>query len=184
MDSIELRGLTFRVDLTQDCDADAPWDGEDGHGPVRHTRGTGAYLTDKRPGERPLLKDRNGAWLYDWQAAMQLAAKDGWGLSPDQLKAWESNIGRAPTPGEVRLAAVQQDFDRLRRYLEGDWSYVGVVVTLLDTDGGSTHLTSSLWGVESDCTDYINETARELANELAREVGRRKFIETRTRVRA
>ncbi len=55
------------------------------------------------------------------------------------------------------LRAVEADYQRLRRYLAGDWEYVGVVVT--DADGN----TESLGGIESDADEYLETVAHELA---------------------
>jgi hypothetical protein len=182
MDSIELKGLTFRVAIEPDDGAlGAPWDEHDGHGPVRHTR-----AAFKQPGERILHSDRDGQWLYDWAGAMRKAEKDGWGLSPDDTAALAQKLGRAPTPGEIRAEAVQRDFDFCRRYASGDWDWCGVVVTLLDADGEPTHERESLWGIESDEYSYHEEVARELAEEIASRIGRRKYAErgaVRVRVR-
>jgi hypothetical protein len=192
MDTIELRGLTFRVDIRPDDSIGAPWAEHDGHGPVRSERYTpgSTHRNVKRPGERVLYTDRGYSWLYDWQGAMELAKKDGWGIGPDQLAALTSKLGRAPTPGEIRVAAVQRDFDYCRGYLAGDWQWCGVIVTLLDVDikpvqeNSVTQCFESLWGMESSDYRHIDETARELASEIAKRVGRRKYIETRVRVRA
>ena len=57
--------------------------------------------------------------------------------------------------------------DLMRQWCDGYWSYVGVVVTAQcpcceDFTGPS----ASLWGIESDAGDYLEEVARELAEEL------------------
>lgn len=185
MDTIEFRGLTFRVEHKADDCGDLPWEREEGHGPVRYESRRGPFgNVSKSPGERPLTSDRRGAWLYAWDETMRIAKRDRWGMSPDDAVKFTNNTGRAPTAGESRLAAVQADFNRLRRFLEGDWCYIGIVVTLLDVDGNPTHISDSLWGIESDAYDYLDEVARELATELAAPLGRRKYIEQRTRVRS
>jgi hypothetical protein len=183
MDTLELKGLTFRVDIRPDDSMGAPWDEHDGHGPVRYERAPTSRDAAKSPGERVLCQDRGTTWLYDWQGAMRLAKRDGWGLSPEDRSVLAKRLGRDPVPGEVRVAAVQRDYDYCRQYLEGYWYWCGVVVTLLDTDGEATRETESLWGMESEPGTYLEETARELAAEIARRVGRRKYIETRVRVR-
>lgn len=180
MNTIEHKGLTFRVDTMPDECSDFPWDREDGHGPVRQTRNR----EDKRAGERVLVNDRHAFWLYNEQEAMRIAKRDGWGISTEDRSRFLANTGREPTPNEVALAAVQADFQRLRGFLEGDWCYVGLVVTLLDVDGEPTGETESLWGIESDAGEYLDETARELAGEIAKRVGRKKYLETRVRVRS
>lgn len=178
--TITLKGLTFSVRTELDDSHGAPWDREDGHGPVRQTRNR----EDKRAGERVLTSGHCSYWLYNEAEAMRIAKRDNWGMSPEDRERFKANTGREPTAGEIALAAVQSDFDRMRQYLEGDWSYVGVVVTLLDVDGDATRESDSLWGIESDCADYIQETAREMASEIAKRIGRKKYLETRIKVRS
>lgn len=154
VDTIELKGLTFRVEVKPDDGSmGAPWDEHDGHGAVRMVRGFVLGEGPKNPGERVLHSDRGTAWLYDWQGAMALAKKDGWGLSPEEKAKFAARLGRAPTVGEVRTEAVQRDFDYCRRWLNGDWHWCGVVVTLLDVEGNATRETESLWGIESEGCD-------------------------------
>ena len=50
-------------------------------------------------------------------------------------------------------------------------SELGVIVTLLDVDGDETHEWESLWGIQSDDTDYIAEVAQDLAERLADRIG-------------
>jgi hypothetical protein len=151
-------GLRFRVHIDQDDSGDAPWEREDGHGPVRdcyHPHGN----PTKRAGERVLHSDRGTYWLYDWQAACKLAREDKWDAAP-----YDGHEGRIER-------AVQADFDRLRRWLNNDWYYVGVCVAVIDEDGKT--LTDpydhALWGIEADSKDYIAETALELAAEAGAE---------------
>jgi hypothetical protein len=59
--------------------------------------------------------------------------------------------------------AVLADFNRLQAWLAGDWCYVGVIVTPDDGEGEP----ASLWGIESDCDDYLQDVAHELADEFA-----------------
>lgn len=189
MDSIELKGLTFRVEVKPDDGTiGAPWDEHDGHGPVRdvqYCNGDPSTIR-KPPGERVLYADRGTVWLYDWQEACRIAKRDGWGLAPDDIGRLKVRLGREPQPGDIRAEAVQRDFDYCRRYASGDWYWCGIVVTLLDVDGEPTRECESLWGMESDALTYLDDTASELASEIARRVGRRKTVETgavRVRVR-
>lgn len=180
-----LKGLTFRTDVERDDSQGEPWKEHDGHGNVREiNRRTGCDA--KAPGERVLHEGGDIVYLYDWQGAMALAKRDGWGLCETDKAKLAARLGRDPKPGDVRAEAVQQDFDYCRRWLESDWYWCGVVVTLLDVDGEPTRERESLWGIESDAHDYHDEAARELANEIAGRIGRRKYVETgavRARVR-
>jgi hypothetical protein len=186
----EAHGLTFRAFTVADTDHAAPWEEEDGHGPIREASRHGySGRIAKRPEERPFSGDHWHAptYLYDWQAAMKLARAE-WGISDDARAALARKLGREPTCGEIAEEAVRQDFQRMRGWVRDDWHYVGVVVVLVDAEGEDVdEETESLWGIESDAGEYLTETADDLAAEIARRVGRRKFVThgaTRTRVRA
>jgi hypothetical protein len=145
---LKAHGERFTVHIESDGSSGPPWKNTDIHGPVRSVRDR----REKRPGERPL----GGDYMYDWQAAVVLALREKWWVAGGQL------------PGETERAyaarAVQADFDYLRRWLNDEWCYVGVVVT--DRHGEE----ASLWGVEysgcAKCDEYIGEVARDLAQEL------------------
>lgn len=148
-DAIVRNGVRFKVEIKPDDCSDAPWQREDGHGPVRlaHNWRTG-WRSPKFPGERILHEARGTAWFYDWQAACKLARKDGWNVEPFDA------------PNRIERA-VQADFDRLRRWLSNDWCYVGVIVTEVSGEGYN-----ALWGIESDAGDYLDEVVEELVDEL------------------
>lgn len=172
---LELDGLRFAVETMPDTDHGAPWDEEDGHGPVRDP---GARLrcvysgrTVKRPGERPMDNGRGDVWLYDWQAAIRKARDEAWGLAPEDRAKLAAKLGREPTAGEVRAESVRRDFEYLRAWLRDDWSYVGVVVTLLDVDGEPTNMRGSLWGIDNSDDEYLDDVALELAAEVSHDVG-------------
>jgi hypothetical protein len=152
-------GYHFRFKLEEDVDMGAPWEEHDGHGPVRTVQYLSGRQIDKKPGERVLWENgsRHNVYLYDWQGAIALAKKDGWGV-PAGLR---ENL----TPGRIAELAVQADFDRLRGYLNEHWSWVGVVVQMLDDEGDVVE-TNSLWGIESDSPEYHDQVARELASDL------------------
>jgi hypothetical protein len=159
---IELpHGWTAEVKIEHDETLRAPWDEHDGHGPIREVRYS--YYNNevpKSPGERVMFRDHGYALLYDFAGAMEQAKRDGWGCP---------HIGKAEcahlTTGEMRACAVDADFHRMRRFAEGQWSWIGVVVTLKD-DAGEEVESDSLWGIESD-TDYYRDVAAELINGLA-----------------
>lgn len=157
-DTIEHDGAAFRVTLEHDDTHGAPWDEEDGHGPVsewkRWREGQGVK-PPKRAGERLLIWDRGSFRTYDMQAAIKQAKADGWDAAP-----------YGGTHGERAARAVEADFQRMRAWCNDEWHYVGVIVELLDDDGDTMGETASLWGIESDCADYIAEVAHELADEV------------------
>ena len=160
----EHNGRSYTAEIHADEDHGAPWDEEDGHGPVR----LATSRDDKRPGERPLfqrMRDGGGVYLYDWQEAMATAKRDGWGLCPVDVAKLAAELGRQPTRGEITAEAVRRDFEHLRAWCNDDWSYVGVVVRQVDACG-CCGVSESLWGIESDAGDYLQEVARELAEEV------------------
>ena len=63
---------------------------------------------------------------------------------------------------------VRRDFDRIQGYNIGEWSMVGVVVSVFKN---GVHLaTDALWGIESDADhDYFTQVARECAADALRE---------------
>jgi hypothetical protein len=182
-DTIEHAGLTFRVTVEHDSDHGAPWEECEGHGPVsefrRHYRGD----TDKRPGEVVLHSDGRSSIFYDWQEATRIAKRDGWGLGDAEMEKLAAKLKRAPTRGEIVAEAVRRDFDYLRRWCSNDWYYVGVIVTLLDADGDETHESESLWGIESESTDYLAEVAKELADEIVHRIGDASTLHIHTNAR-
>jgi hypothetical protein len=141
----------FRVTFPHDDCAGAPWENEDGHGPVSAWERRG-----KAPGEMILCEDRGSRRFYNFVAAVKQARKEGWDTPP---------YGEG-TKGERAHRAALADFDRLRRFCSGQWSYVGCVVTLLDDEGDEMDNSASLWGIESDCSEYLEQVARELAGEV------------------
>lgn len=69
-----------------------------------------------------------------------------------------------PSARAYHAAAAYADYERLRKWCADQWSYVGVVVTVTDEDDAEL-ANESLWGIESDCHDYLTETARELVGQ-------------------
>lgn len=168
-DTFEHKGRTFRVEFPYDDDAGAPWDREDGHGPVSgfryHAPGQGSK-PPKAPGERILYWGRGAYRTYGFAEAMRIAKRDGWGLSDADTAALAKKLKRTPTRGDIVAEAVERDFEYLRRWCTDQWSYVGVVVRLADEPTRS----ESLWGIESDAYDYLEETAHELAEQICAEL--------------
>lgn len=176
-DTFEHKGRTFIVKIEADDRQEAPWEWNDGHGPVSDWRSYGynQYPT-KGPHERVLCRDRRSCRVYDWAEAMRIAKRDGWGLSDEARAALHNKLGRPPTKGEISAQAVQQDFDYLRRWCENQWHYVGVVVAHVPNGTEPRNVDVdyqyALWGIESDAYEYISEVAHELAAEATYEVER------------
>jgi hypothetical protein len=155
-DNFETRTLSNGIELiariVSDDEQDAPWDRECGHGPVSDwtTRA-------KQPGERILNSDGRSRRYYDFAEAVKIAKRDGWDAPP---------YGEG-TKGQRAARAAEADFKRLRDWCNDHWSYVGVVVSVeLDGEEIDSHA-ASLWGIESDCRDYLREVAGELFDEAA-----------------
>lgn len=154
----ELEGVCFEARIYPDDWQRLPWEEECGHGPVRCVRSR----DEKRPGERPLHNDRGDWWLYDWAEACKMARKDGWNAPPYDA------------PNRIERA-VQADFDRMRRFLQQDWCYVGIGVALAGDDDASApsdgdFYENAIWGVESDDNAYLREVAEDLARPLLAEM--------------
>jgi hypothetical protein len=172
-DILESNGFRFRVNIEADDTQGAPWECEDGHGPV-----TGWVSRNKGPGERILNSERGGAHrFYDMQGATRQAWSEGWGLGADDIVTLSARLKRDAKPGDIVAEAVERDFQRLRAWCNGGWQYVGVIVTHLpdddsddDSDNVATDYRYALWGIESDSSDYLEEVARELIAEAVTNV--------------
>lgn len=160
-DTIEIDGLTFGIALEPDVDAGCPWDNMDTLGTV-----TGWESRDKLPGERIINAERgNCKRFYDFAGAVAKARRDE-GLT-----------------GPRAVEAVEQEFQYLKDWCDDRWQYVGVVVTLLDTEGNPTHEQDSIWGVDDD-GDYAKTLAYDLALGLHTRVGSLDVLTTETRIRS
>lgn len=154
--TIELDGLTFQVVYHYDGDTGEPWKAHDGHGVVSEWT-----TRDKSPGERILNQDRTSKRYYDFMESVKIALRDGWG---------DGKPADSRTKRQIAASAVELDYARMKAWCDDEWHWMGIVVTLLDTDGNETNETESLWGIESDAGDYLKETALELAGEIVSRV--------------
>lgn len=195
METIKHNGKLYQVEIAPDYDHGAPWDEEDGHGPV-----TGWESRSKAPGELVLSTDRGKSRFYDFAEAVRIARQDGWGFAagrvqtsrnahhgkrkfratftgradlegfgPD-INAAISDLYRAhkatfPTARAYHAAAARADYEYLRRWCADQWWYVGVVVREV-RNGSPVGPSESLWGIESEDSDYIAQVARDLAAQL------------------
>lgn len=146
----DVDGFTLTARLVADDDTTPPWDREEGHGPVSDWTGR-----SKAPGERILNESRGRYRYYDAAEATRIAKRDGWDAPP---------YGTG-TKGERAARAVAADFDRLRRWCADAWCYVGVVLSVSWRGILLEEHAASLWGIESDCGDYLTDVANELADE-------------------
>jgi hypothetical protein len=158
-DTFERNGRTFKVEFPYDeMNHEAPWDASDGHGPIREARAGYTGRPSKDPGEVVLTSNRGTYWIYNFAEAIRIAKRDGWNAKPYDVPG--------ETNGQKAVKAVRADMEYLRRWLDDQWQWIGVVVTLLDEDGEETDRTASLWGIESDAREYLVEVAHELADEI------------------
>lgn len=150
-------GVTFTVQIVPDDTQETPWDREDGHGPVSEWRNHGYNgYASKEPGERPLCRDRNATRFYNMAEAVRIARRDGWSTAP---------FDTVETPGQRAARAAEADYQRLRAWCDDEWYYVGVMVMATD-DNGEEIGSASLWGIESDASEYLAEVANELVSEI------------------
>lgn len=121
------------------------------------------------PGRLETVQDHDGQWhayvrnLGNGKLT-QLEAKD-----PDINAAIRSIYAQhraTMSAREYAAGAAMRDFDRLRAWCNDQWQYVGVVVELVDDNNEPTGETESLWGLESDDAEGMEETAHELADEI------------------
>jgi len=142
----------FKVNLEYDDSAILPWVEYDGHGPVSDwTR------RSKESGEMVLCSDRGMHRYYDYAKAVKIAKRDGWDSAP---------YSDTETRGQKAAKAALADYNYLRRFLNDQWHYCGVIVELLDDSGDAMGESESLWAIESDDYDHIETTAHELASEI------------------
>lgn len=149
---ITKEGRTFAVTVEYDDTVRSPWLEEDGHGPV-----SGWVCRSKQPGERVLASTGTSHLYYDFAAAIRIARTDGWDAPP---------FGEG-TRRQRAARAVEADFQRLKGWCEDRWHYVGVVVTeRCPCCNDFTGPSSSLWGIESDAGEYLDEVANILIDEI------------------
>lgn len=149
-ETVTVDGFKLRADIQGDCCQREPWTEEDGHGPV-----SGWERRDKAPGELVLCNDRGRSRFYDFAAACKLALAEGWDAKP-------YNTGQETKRQQAAKAALA-DFERLRSWCNDGWNYVGVLVTA--SRDGIELGSASLWGIESDAGDYLDEVATELVDD-------------------
>ena len=186
-------GRKYTVALEPDDCHGAPWEEEDGHGPV-----TDWETRDKRPGEMLLNEDGRAKRFYDFAAACRLARRDGWGFLPGDLETeqlpdgqWRARVATqwrkpamfetvAPDVNEaIRgvYAAHRDTFPSARAYAAAaamadyrrlkawcDDEWGYVGVVVTNSETGETE---SLWGIESDAGEYLAEVTAELVEQFA-----------------
>ena len=154
-EEFEYKGHTFKIETEQDDDPTPPWEKFDDYGVV-----SGWEHRKAHDREVCLIEHRGARRFYDVQASNLKAKREGWGLSPENLK--KAFGDKTPTKGQIRAEAVRLDMENIRQYLEGQWCEMVVVVTHVES-GEFT----SLGGVDSRTVEeYKEELAAELLKEL------------------
>jgi len=138
-------GHAITIEWFHDEAMGAPWEENDGHGPVRDD-----YRRSKRPGEIVLSEAGGRAVyrLYDFAAALKMAREDGWDAAPYHAAF------HGETKRQQAVRAVNEDIEYLRDWCEDRWHWCGYAVTI---EGTSYH--DSLWGIESTSIDEMESEA-------------------------
>lgn len=155
-------GFEFEYHLARDEFMGAPWEEHHVHGPVSEWE-----IRSKRPGELVLAWDRNAKRFYDYQAAVQLALKDGWGTR-------RMTMPETATKKQIAAQAAMEDFEHLKAWCDNEWEWSILIVE--DLESGNT---DSLGGIESNMSEeellsYAKDAAERLRpmTEFEREVRR------------
>jgi hypothetical protein len=165
----EYLGHKYQIEFERDDSMGPPWQEHDGHGPASDWT-----TRDKRPGELVLCSDRHSRRFYDYAGAMELAKKDGWGLSPEHLAELTRKLGRKPTAKQIAHASVMADFDYLRQWCNDEWEWTSFSVKIVTPDGrtinaggvgGFDGLTEHCASVAADFAKYEIEQLAKLQTE-------------------
>ena len=160
----EVDGFRVVATIVADNDSEAPWESEDGHGPVSDWTNR-----PKSPGERVLCEDREYRRYYDVQEAMAIAKRDGWGPSQGE-----------DTPGQRAARAVEADFQALRAWCRDEWWYCGLVLSVYRAGVALDEHAASLWRIDLNHPQGDNGYLTVVANELLDEAldeGRKVFAD-------
>lgn len=152
-------GYRAEIETEQDIDMGPPWKEHDGHGIVSEWA-----TRDKAPGERVLAHDGRHKRYYDVAGTILIAKRDGWGVSEYDSRGSYIGPKEFKTKGAKAAAAVEHDFEHLRRWCADQWCWIGVQVKVFrgDEEIGS----DSLWGVESE-GNYWKEIGEDMARAIA-----------------
>lgn len=143
--SVGIGPYTIEIKQEYDPDADLSW--------------LGMYSNIPGPDAIDRTKTRAGTRAHEfryWNPAITL----------DEHYRGLHRLGYSKADAWVKaLEYREQDYNRIERFCRGDWTMLGIVAIarLGDMVCGS----ASLWGIESDNDEYINEIALEMANAAA-----------------
>ncbi len=141
-------GWKLRVRVEGDNSyAELPWVDECGNGVVLDRLPHSYY--DQTNLYWPIGDSRG--W-YDVKASLAIALEEKWDAKP-------FGVG---TKLEQAMRAVKANYAYLDGYAEGRWSYVGLIVELLDENDRVLE-EESCWGFESDATEHLCSEVRSWA---------------------
>ncbi len=97
----------------------------------------------------------------------------------EHFRGWQ-RLGYAKADAWLKaLECREQDYNRMEHFCRGDWAMLGIVaVARLD---GMACGEASLYGIESDSGDYLDETAHEIGHAAACEADALRDVMIRTR---
>lgn len=158
MKTITIENRVYTVSIQRDNDGGEPWIEHDGHGIVSDWT-----TRNKRPCEVIINEYGRSRLYYDLLDTTKKAKAEGWGLSEEYKAKLAVKLNKPMallTNGEITAEAVRLDMERMRAWCNDKWYWIGVIVE--DEDGER----ESLWGIESDADEYLEEVEQELAEEL------------------
>jgi hypothetical protein len=162
----EVNGRQYIAYTAYDDSGQAPWDDDCTlDGVVSDWKHTGHYGNPRKaPFERGVLcTDRNSYRTFDNRRYMALAKEHGCTRERAHKQCLEA-------------------FERMRQWCSDQWQYIGVMVECVDYDGNVLG-EDALWGIESDCEEYIKEVIQDciegIGYSLDRERTERSHWETR-----
>jgi len=95
---------------------------------------------------------------------MAIAKRDGWGMSQDFINELAKTLGRLPTRGQTIAAAVEYDFEYLRKWCNNEWYYMILSISIneVNDDGEIVREidSSSVGGYESEGEYWKTEALR------------------------
>lgn len=148
-EEITVKGHKFKVVIEYDNCMAPPWENCDFHGVVVER----AITSEKSPHELSM----GDGYFYDLKATAEIAKRDGWGPSEKAVKSFVKDRGREPTNKEKRMLAIEDDFKRLKGWVNDEWHYV--IVGVVHETGWSEYV----GGVESDDYALIDKYVQEFA---------------------
>jgi len=159
--------IQISIDTIQDICFGFPWKESDGHGIVSDWVSRSKYSS-----ERLLSQSRQSYCYYDVAATMAIAKRDGWGMSQDFINELAKTLGRLPTRGQTLAAAVEYDFEYLRKWCNNEWYYMILSISIneVNDDGEIVREidTSSVGGYESE-GEYWKTEALSTANHMIKD---------------